>query len=525
MLPSFADAVFKRTYAITPDETWLQAAARVAKAVADDPAQETMFTALIRERVFIPGGRYLYSAGRPLMQVSNCFGFLAEDSREGWADLMRSALMCLSTGGGIGVNYSKVRPKGTPIARMGGSSSGPLALMQMVNEVGRHVMSGGSRRSALWAGLHWKHPDIDAFIALKDWNADVRAMKAKSFDYPAPLDMTNVSVIVDQEYLDGLSSGNVRIAELHQRICAAASRTGEPAFRNDVLITADDPGAVTGNPCQESVLHDNDVCNLGSIVLPRILNTSHLEFAVRAAVQFLYNGSLRSYYPTEKIAATATRNRRIGLGIMGLHEFMLTRGGKYEWSSELGKFLGVWKNVAEDESRKYAARKGGAVPVTTRAIAPTGTISIMAGTTSGIEPIYCVAYKRRYQQNGNHLFQYVVDPTAKRLLDRGFAAKDIEDAFSLSHDVPRRLTVQANVQRYTDQAISSTVNLPADFASSSFASTVADFLPRLKGVAFYPDGGRPNQPIVPVAIEEALGQEGVVYEENLERCLNGVCGL
>ena len=525
MLPVFADAVFKRTYAITPDETWPQAAARVAKAVADDPAQETVFATLIRERVFIPGGRYLYSSGRPLMQVSNCFGFLAEDSREGWSDLMRSALMCLSTGGGIGVNYSRVRPSGTPIARMGGTSSGPIALMQMVNEVGRHVMSGGSRRSALWAGLHWKHPDIDAFIAIKDWNVDIRAMKAKSFDYPAPLDMTNVSVIIDQEYLDGLTSGNVRIGELHRRICDAASRTGEPAFRNDVLITADDPDAVTGNPCQEAVLHDNDVCNLGSIVLPRILSISHLEFAVRAAVQFLYNGSLRGYYPTEKIAATAKRNRRIGLGIMGLHEFMLTHGGKYEWSGELDKFLNVWKDVAEDESRKYAARKGGAVPVATRAIAPTGTISIMAETTSGIEPIFRTAYKRRYQSHGRYLYQYVVDPTAKRLLDLGVPAKDIEDAFTLSYDVPRRLDVQSHVQTYTDQAISSTVNLPAKYQDDTFASTVTSFLPRLKGVSFYPDGARAGQPLVPVPVEEALAQEGVVFEEDSERCLNGVCGL
>lgn len=524
-LPAFANAVFRRTYAMTSTETWPEAAARVAKAVADDAVQQSQFEHLVRERVFIPGGRYLYSAGRPLQQFSNCFGFVAKDTREGWADLLGSAIMCLATTGGVGINYSDLRPKGTPITRMGGESSGPLALMQMINEVARHVKSGGSRRSALWAGLHWKHPDIGDFIRIKDWNDDIRAMKAKNFDYPAPLDMTNVSVIVDAEYLLGLQNGDERIWRLHREICELASRTGEPAFRNDVLIKRDDPDAVTGNPCQEAVLHDNDVCNLGSIVLPRIKSLSHLEEVVRLAVRFLYNGSLRGYYPTDTIAATAKRNRRIGLGIMGLHEFMLLQGTRYEWSDTLDRTLSTWRDVAADEAQKYSAKKLGSVPVSTRAIAPTGTISIIAETTSGIEPIFCAAYKRRYQSYGRYLFQHVVDPTAKRLLDAGFLPKDIEDAYALSHDVPRRLEVQARVQQYTDQAISSTVNLPAGYADPTFAETVATFLPRLKGVTVYPDGARAGQPLVPVDIEEALAQEGVVYEEDSERCKGGVCGL
>lgn len=525
MLSPFADAVFRRTYARTPTETWEQCAARVAGAVADNDKQFEEFRQLIADRVFIPGGRYLYSAGRPLFQCSNCFGFLVKDSREGWSDLLRNAVMCLSTGGGIGVNYSDCRPKGTPIARMGGSASGPIALMQMVNEVARHVMSGGSRRSALWAGLRWNHPDVAEFMAVKDWSADYRELKAKAFDHPAPLDMTNVSVIVDQAYLDGLAAGNPDVVSLHTQICKAAATHGEPAFRNDARILMDDPLAVTGNPCQEAVLHDNDVCNLGSIVLPRIMSLSHLEDVVRVAIRFLYNGSLRGYYPTDEIGNVAKRNRRLGLGIMGLHEFMLKHERRYEWWYGLDRALDTWSAVAADEAKKYASLKGGATPVATRAIAPTGTISIIAETTSGIEPIYCAAYKRRYQSHGKHLFQYVVDPTVKRLLDSGYKIADIEDAFALSHDVDRRLLVQSRVQDYTDQAISSTVNLPANYDASRLAETVARHLPRLKGVTFYPDGARAGQPLVKVPLDEALNQEGVVYEEDSEKCLNGVCGL
>ena len=193
IMSPFAKSIFTRTYAFTQDETWEQAAYRVADAVANNNTQREKFFDLINQRIFIPGGRYLYTAGRKIEQFSNCFGFVAEDSREGWANLLRDATICLSMGGGLGVNYSSIRSSGAPIQRMGGTASGPIALMQMVNEVARHVMAGGKRRSALWAGLNWSHGDINKFISIKDWDENIRTMKSKNFDYPAPLDMTNIS--------------------------------------------------------------------------------------------------------------------------------------------------------------------------------------------------------------------------------------------------------------------------------------------------------------------------------------------
>lgn len=529
-LSPFAESIFRRTYAFTDTETWEGCARRVAKTVADNPEQEEAFYQIIRDRIFVPGGRILYTAGRPIFQASNCFGLIPDDSREGWASTLYDAVMCLSMGGGVGINYSALRERGAPITRMGGTSSGPVALMEMVNSVGRSVMAGGTRRSALWAGLTWTHPDIQEFITKKDWSPEIMQFKRKDFNFPAPLDQTNVSVIIGNRYIDELRSGNQSTWKLHLQICELMARTGEPAFRNQSRILEDDPGGYGGNPCQETILHHRDVCLLGSIVLSRIRDLNHMEEVTRRATQFLINASIRGHYPTEAIARVAKINRRIGLGLMGIHEFMLLNGHRYEWFPYLEKMLSVWKEASDDEAATYAIKIGEAKPIARRAIAPNGTISIIAETTSGIEPIFCAAYKRRYIDRDRHRYQYVIDPTVKRLLDLGINPKIIEDTYDLAKDFRRRLEVQAQVQRFVDMAISSTVNLPAYGSDGNdnprkFAEILVEYLPRLKGITFYPDGSRPGQPITKVPIDEARDAQGIIYEENMAACRGSVCGV
>lgn len=813
------------------------------------------------------------------LRPHNCFGLFAKDSREGWSQLLYDVTMCLSMGGGVGINFSEIRPSGSPINRMGGTASGPIALMQMVNECARHVMQGGKRRSALWFGLNWKHPDIVEFIKAKDWDENIKSMKAKKFEYPAPLDMANISVIMGNEYLRRLSEEDPVVTKLHEAVCENMLRTGEPAFFNLSRRLQDDPGAITTNACTESTLHPYDTCvakgelvltsagpipieeilpgdlvvsfnginldldrvtgskcmgakplveviagssvlrctadhkvlvrlnkkngsairtntcwkeakdltagdqvltgaytllpnliykenlvaetlgwmhgdgwltqnsigisfnytdgdeenknkylpifhelfgkrsplidnqtsyqeqtdanqafetaskfgfilatarerqlprsywegdnnfkvaflrgyfaadgslrtaratghkttvvafsasltllrqisgslsgfgirsqvsvipmekyegrndqykleitendtvvffqrigianqykekqftpsrnygdlfeevqavrqlpgeelvydletafyhnfyvggmivhncNLGSIVLPRIKDLDHLEEVTRLAIQFLYNGSIRATYPLEKTKQVAEINRRLGLGIMGLHEYMVMNNHKYEWFDKLEKTMQTWKEVSEDEGAKYAEYLGGNPPIATRAIAPTGSISIIAEVTSGIEPMFCTAYKRRYINAGKNKYQFVVDPTAKRLVELGISESQLEDAYSLSRDVRRRLEVNAKMQDFVDQAISSTINLPAwgteVVSVSEFSELMKEYLPRLKGLTTYPENARSGQPLVPVSIHEALNHEGVVFEE-IGDCLNGVCGL
>ncbi len=523
-LSPFAQSIYERTYRFDSTETWTGCARRVAHAVANDHDQEEQFFNLINERIIIPGGRYLWSSGRKKFYAQNCYGFVAGDSREEWAKLLHDVTMCLSTGGGLGVNYSHVRASGSQIATVGGIASGPIALMSMINETARNVMAGGKRRSALWAGLHWSHPDIEQFVTIKDWNEDYRAMKAKDFNYPAPLDMTNVSVIIDNDYIHKLHEDDSYVSKLHALILDHMLHSGEPGFWNLSRVQRDDPQAETCNACTESTLHHADTCNLMSIALPRIRDLNHLEEVTRIAIRFLYNGSLKATYPTEEIAQVVHKNRRLGLGIMGLHEFMLLHDHQYEWFPELQQYISTWAQVATDEAHRYAMHRG-AIPIATRAIAPTGTISIIGECSSGIEPIFCRSYKRRYIDGNQHKYQYVIDPAAQRLIAQGIPVEKIEDAYTLANHIDRRLAVHIHMQRYVDQAISNTININTGTQSTDTLRTaITNALPFIKGMTLYPNGSRSGQPLVPVPFEEAVEHTGVVYEERGE-CLQGVCGL
>jgi ribonucleoside-diphosphate reductase alpha chain len=193
---------------------------------------------LIAQRKFLPGGRYLYASGRDLHQTQNCLLMRADDSREGWASLMHRAGMALMTGAGIGVDYSGVRAAGMEIKKTGGQASGPIALMNIVNGIGRGVMQGGSRRSAIWAGLSWKHDDVMDFIRCKDWSQAVRDLKAEDFNFPGSMDMTNISVLLDDEFFDAYGNPDHirhrRAHEVYWKVVSKMTTTGEPGFSVDV---------------------------------------------------------------------------------------------------------------------------------------------------------------------------------------------------------------------------------------------------------------------------------------------------
>lgn len=194
---------------------------------------------VINERKFIPGGRFLAQAGREFHQVCNCFCLRAEDSREGWGDLAQKATVMLMSGGGIGVDYSQIRSKGSPLKRSGGTSSGMLPLATTINEVGRGVMAGGNRRSAIWAGLTWDHGDILDFIVAKNWIKAVRDLKDKDFNFPAPLDMTNISVILNRDFFDAYEDEtnpkHSLAQEVYWKVIERMCKTGEPGFSVDYV--------------------------------------------------------------------------------------------------------------------------------------------------------------------------------------------------------------------------------------------------------------------------------------------------
>lgn len=530
---SFAENIFRIKYAISPSDTWYNLAVRVVDDVCGsmqgkrDPLlskdERDELVELIYTFKFLPGGRYLYYAGRAAHFWNNCYLLRAEeDTREEWGSVCKRASDCLMSGGGIGIDYSRIRPSGLVLSRTGGLASGPLPLMQSINEIGRNVMQGGSRRSAIYASLDWSHGDAEEFLVAKNWQDmpigksgyTLWDAKQDDFNYPAPLDMTNISINynddwdIDEHY--GIFKQNVE----------QALATGEPGFsfnfNGKELETL-------RNACTEVTSEDDsDVCNLGSINLSRFDSIDEFRDAVDLGTRFLLCGTLRADLPYDKVREVREKNRRLGLGLMGIHEWLLRRDSKYEVTDDLKNWLEVYKEVSDTTSADFADWLGVSTPVANRAIAPTGSIGILAGTTTGIEPLFATAYKRRYLVDGTRWkYEYVVDSTAEYLIEQGVKPDVIESAIDLSDDPERRIKFQADVQDYVDMAISSTINLPPWGSENNnpdrvdeFARLLGTYAPRLRGFTCYPDGSRGGQPITSIPYEDAVKHKGVVYEES-----------
>lgn len=550
----FGETIFRTKYAQGPNDSWKNLAERLVEDVCgtrwntqhalmskEDMRQLVQY---IREFKFIPGGRYLYYAGRPFHAYNNCYLLRAEeDTREEWADLFKRSSSCLLTGGGIGVDYSRLRASGKPLMRTGGTASGPIPLMYAINEIGRNVMQGGSRRSAIYASLNWQHEDISAFLKVKNWSDVIKQLKEADFNFPAPLDMTNISVNYDDAALV-----HSRIPDKHGdwyendlannliflENCRQAMMTGEPGFSFNF---GDKQNETLRNACTEVTSEDDsDVCNLGSINPGNIRDLEEFKSVVQLASKFLVCGTLRADLPYEKVYKVRERNRRLGLGLMGIHEWLLQRRKGYEVDEELHKWLAVYQQESESAANEHCDRFYISRPVAYRAIAPTGTIGILAGTTTGIEPLFAVAYKRRFLTNGTQWkYQYVVDGTAQSLIQQyGTDPDKIESALDLSTKYEQRIKFQYDIQKYVDMSISSTINLPAWGSENNnedkvkeFTSVLAKYASGLRGFTCYPDSSRGGQPLTAVPYKEAIAHKDAIYDEIIDICditKGGVCG-
>lgn len=673
----FAQDIYLQKYSLNQTERWEDTGKRVVEAVCgqllNSKEKQKIFDIMLT-RKFIPGGRYLYSSGRAIHQVNNCFLFRAEDSSEGWADVMQKATAALMSGGGIGFDYSLLRPEGAPIKRKGGFSTGPIAAMEMTNEAGRFIMQGGSRRSAIWAGLNWSHNDINKFLHLKDWPKELRELKEKDLNFRLPMELTNISVIYDTEFFIAIENEDhpkhLEAKKVWLNNCKQAFSSAEPGmsfnfrkdneslrnaclpgfslikldettdikiedikegqdiiveYKNDktifakvktkfnngkkkvyryglselysvdsmqqlmctqehkllvkdgkdiLKITADTcykekipvltvhgnfvtltsrqyigemdvydievdhpdhsyciANGIRVSNCTEVVSEDDsDKCNLGTVWMNRCKDKKDFAETVKYATLFLLCGGIYSDVPTQKIREIGIKNNRIGLGLGGMHEWLMLRGHDYECVPELHKWLATYEQESDAMAYIGAKQLSVAIPKGIRAIAPTGSIAILAETTSGIEPLFCKAYKRRYLKDNDWVYQYVVDGSVKRLLDKGVKIDKIKDAYDLSFR--QRVKFQADVQNYVDMSISSTCNMPSWGSEKNNEETLeknADILlkyaKRLRGFTVYPNGARSGQPLTPVDLKEAMEQEGKVFEEKEDNCLGGICGI
>jgi ribonucleoside-diphosphate reductase alpha chain len=371
------------------------------------------------------------------------------------------------------------------------------------------------------------------FVRIKNWPDEIKSLKERDFNFPATLDFTNISVILDDDFFDAYHNSGHPLHSLAEEVYWTTVRgmmeTGEPGFSIDA---GPNLGENLRNACTEITSYDDsDICNLGSINMSRIESVEEMAHVTDLASAFLLAGTVYSHVPYEKVARVREKNRRIGLGLMGLHEWLLKRGKRYGPDSELQAYLDTYASV-DDSAARWADTWNLSRPVKTRAIAPTGTIGIVAETTTGVEPIFCAAYKRRYYDRGDWRYQFVLDPTAKRLADEGVDVDLIEDAYSIPQD--RRLDFQAWLQKYVDHAISSTINLPEWGSDNnnpdvvqSFGDKMMENLPSLRGVTVYPDGARGGQPLNPVPYRQAQMFVGETYTEAMDVCditKAGSCG-
>jgi ribonucleoside-diphosphate reductase alpha chain len=522
----YADRVMQLRYSHTVEyrqETWSEICFRVCKtilAASGMTVHSSLFDSMYRimvQRKFIPGGRILSQTGRAYHQTDNCFTLQAEDSREGWADLAHKCSLMFMSGGGVGIEYGYVRPYGAYLKRSGGMASGPLPLIQMIDSIAATVRQGGERRGACYASLPWYHRDVSDFIALKD--------------ELGPLPHTNISVRFDPSFIQAYHEHGEYSEHAHtvfKDTVKHACQYGDPGFQFD----SDDQ--VLRNACGEIISKDDsDSCCLGSVNFAAISNLEELREVTELGIFFLLCNTLYTDKPTGKVAQVKEQNRRLGLGIMGIGEWFIQRGLPYGSGTDIRPWLHTWKRACITAARSSADVLSVQIPIATRAIAPTGTISIVGGhTTSGIEPVFHTAYQRTYNTLKTAQYQdgfkkdIVIDPIVRKWIDQGYSVYDIDTAYTLSQSIEgieRRIAFQAMCQSYVDNAISSTVNLPAytEGIEEQIAPILLKYLPELRGITFYPDGRHTNQPVIPIDIHAALEYNAALVES--DSCKNGIC--
>jgi ribonucleoside-diphosphate reductase alpha chain len=573
----FALDIFKKRYTIHEHETFSEACDRVAYHVSqaeqgdDISAFRKAFSQVLNRNLFMPGGRIWYGSGRPKGQLLNCFVTPTDDSREGWGKTTSDMIVISGTGGGVGTNYTPIRPRGSVIGGSGGKATGAVSLMQGINAFGEVIKSGGGRRTALMMALAHNHGDIVEFLDTKlDHQQLNNANVSVIFDENPEVFFGQVKKDQDTELkFRGKVVGRVKARELWHRIVANALKGGEPGVLNGYLankmnnVWYNTPLICT-NPCGEIWLGAYESCCLGSLVLPRFVNEEknevdwdELKKTVALGVRFLDDVLTVNNYPLPEIKSTVTDLRRIGLGVMGLHDMLLMLGLKYNSSEGLefvDRVMGRIKNWAYEASVNLAKekvpfplldpdqfcrsgfvktlkpslreriRQHGIRNCALLTIAPTGTTSMVGDVTSGIEPMFAAAYVRRYQNNEVLTEEVVIHPLFRRFMDEG---KSVEH-FQGAHEVSMRdhLEMQRTCQRHLDNACSKTINVPQGTSEETLSELYMEFFPELKGVTVYPDGSRENQPLTPIGLDEAIARYRDAKVETAEgKCKSGVCEL
>lgn len=565
----------------TPEEMFRRVAQAIASAEliynpkTDVQAREKEFYQMMANLEFLPNSPTLMNAGRELGQLSACFVLPVEDSMESIFDAVKNTALIHKSGGGTGFSFSRLRPETDRVGSTGGVASGPVSFMRAFDTATDVIKQGGMRRGANMAILNIDHPDIMKFI------------EAKSD--PNAFTNFNLSVAVTSEFMEAVRAGTdydlvnphtnevtgkLNAKEVFDRIVTLAWKTGDPGVVFIDRINKKNPTPHLGkiestNPCGEQPLLPYESCNLGSINLARMLRTTNgtaevdyvkLAETVKVAVRFLDNVIDVNKFPLPQIEEMTRKTRKIGLGVMGFADMLIKLGIPYDSEEALtlaGKVMADISRQADDASRELAkerevfpAFKGSVYDVpdgfrvrnaTRTTIAPTGTLSIIAGCSSGIEPLFALSYIRNIL-DGAQLVE--INPYFEEVAKReGFYSKElihqlatgtqlhtledipdnIKRLFVTAHEISPEIHIkmQAAFQKSTDNAVSKTVNFPQEATEEDITKVyLMAHREGLKGITIYRDKSREAQPLSTGPLEKA--EESVLTPRKRSKITSGI---
>ena len=526
----------------TVQDTWHRIAKALSEVETEPKKWETIFYNALTDFKFLPAGRITAGSGtKRNVTLFNCFVMgVIPDSMSGIFDMLKEAALTMQQGGGIGYDFSTIRPKGSLVKGIAADASGPVSFMDVWDSMCRTIMSAGSRRGAMMATMRCDHPDIEEFIAAKSDSQKLR--------------MFNLSVLVTDAFMDAVKKGEdwkliynnkvysvIKAADLWDQIMRATYNFAEPGviFIDRINATNNLSYCETitaTNPCGEQPLPPYGACLLGSINLAKLveqpfdknayLDVSQLEDLVSTAVRMMDNVIEVSQFPLEAQKLEAKNKRRIGLGVTGLADALLMVGLRYgsdeavkkteKWMKTIAlsaykasinlaeekgafplfdpeKFIVSGKMIQMDEDVKQAVHKFGIRNALLTSIAPTGTISLYAGNvSSGIEPVFAYSYKRKVLQNdGSHVEEEVVDYAVQLWRDK-FGDAPLPDFFVSAQNLTPadHVKMQAAAQKWVDSSISKTINCPEDISFDDFKEVyIQAYDTGCKGCTTY----RPNE--------------------------------